>query len=280
MGAPPSTTAPTRRRSGRGCGSRRPPPLCRRLCSRAGGNCGRSSLPSGEACTPPPPPVYTEDPDSEFYAHARAVYDIGRSLTDEQRTITQFWADTPGATGTPSGHWIAIMGQLAQADALSRMAVAEGFARVGLAVADAFIGCWQTKYTYNLLRPVTFIQRVIDPSWAPSLSTPPFPEYTSGHATQSAAAAAVLTAMFGIRGFTDTTHTDHGLMPPLAPRTFRSFDEAAAEAALSRVYAGIHFPFGSQQGLGQGLCIGQVILDRVQFTETGESHGEGDGGGK
>jgi PAP2 superfamily len=226
-------------------------------------------LPSGETCAPPPPPAYAEDSGSEFYAHTRAVYDTGHSLTDEQRTIAQFWADTPGATGTPSGHWIAIMGQLARTDALSLMATADGFVRVGLAVADAFIGCWQTKYTYNLLRPVTYIQHVIDPTWVPSLSTPPFPEYTSGHATQSAAAAAVLTAMFGIRVFTDTTHTDHGLMPTLAPRTFRSFDEAAAEAALSRVYAGIHFPFGSQQGLGQGRCIGQVILDRVQFTAPG-----------
>jgi PAP2 superfamily len=226
-------------------------------------------LPSGEACAPPPPPVYAEDPGSEFYAHARAVYDTGRSLTEEQRTIAQFWADNPGATGTPPGHWIAIMSQLARADALSLMAAAEGFARVGIAVADAFIGCWQTKYTYNLLRPVTYIQHVIDPTWVPYLSTPPFPEYTSGHATQSAAAAAVLTAMLGIRAFTDTTHTDHNLIPTLAPRTFSSFDEAAAEAALSRVYAGIHFPFGSQQGLVQGRCIGQVNLDRLQFTEPG-----------
>jgi hypothetical protein len=98
-------------------------------------------LPSGEACAPAPPPVYAEDPGSEFYAHARAVYDTGRSLTDEQRTIAHFWADNPGATGTPPGHWIAIMGQLARADALSLMAAAEGFARLGIAVADAFIGC-------------------------------------------------------------------------------------------------------------------------------------------
>jgi hypothetical protein len=222
-----------------------------------------------EACAPAPPPVYAEDPGSEFYAHARAVYDTGRSLTDEQRTIAQFWADNPGVTGTPPGHWIAIMGQLARADALSLMAVAEGFARLGIAVADAFIGCWQTKYTSNLLRPVTYMQHAIDPTWAPYLSTPPFPEYTSGHATQSAVAAVVLTAMFGIRAFTDITHTDHGLMPTLAPRTFSSFDEAAAEAAISRVYAGIHFPFGSQQGLVQGRCIGQVILDRLQFTAPG-----------
>ena len=112
------------------------------------------------------------------------------------------------------------------------------------------------------------MQHVIDPTWVP-YSTPPFPKYTSAHATQSAAAAAVLTAMFGIRTFTDTTHTDHRLMPTLAPRTFSSFDEAASAAAISRVYADIHFPFGSQQGLVQGRRIGQVILDRLQFTAPG-----------
>jgi hypothetical protein len=148
---------------------------------------------------------------------------------------------------------------------LSLMAAAEGYARVGIAVADAFIGCWRTKYTHHLLRPVTYIQRFVDPGWLPFLTTPNFPEYSSGHSTQSAAVAAVLTAMFGIKAFTDTTHTDHGLIPALEARTFTSFDEAAAEAAMSRIYGGIHFPFGSQNGLIQGRCIGEVILDRVKF---------------
>jgi membrane-associated phospholipid phosphatase len=149
---------------------------------------------------------------------------------------------------------------------LSLMAAAEGFARVGIAVADAFIGCWQTKYTYNLLRPVTYLHAIVEPTWGPYLSTPAFPAYPSGHSTQSAAAAAALTAMFGIRAFTDTTHADQGLIPALEPRTFSSFDEAA-EAAICRVYAGIHIPFGSQQGLVQGRYIGWAILDRVQCTK-------------
>jgi hypothetical protein len=146
------------------------------------------------------------------------------------------------------------------------MAAAEGYARVGIAVADAFISCWDTKYTYNLLRPVTYIQRLIDTTWLPFIVTPPFPEYPSGHSTQSAAAAAVLTDMFGVRVFTDTTHLDHELVPPLEPRSFGSFEEAAEEAALSRLYGGIHYPFGNNNGLAQGRCIGQAILDRVQFT--------------
>jgi PAP2 superfamily len=223
-------------------------------------------LQSGDECSPPPPPAYSEDPTSEFYAYALEVYQTSLTLTEEEKAIAQFWADNPGATGTPSGHWIAIMGQIARDDSLSLMAAAEGFARVGIAVADAFISCWQTKYTYNLLRPVTYLQNVIDPAWMPYLSTPPFPEYTSGHSTQSAAVAAVLTAMFGIKVFTDTTHADHDLAP-LEPRTFSSIDEAAAEAAMSRLYGGIHFPFGNQNGLVQGRCVGQIILDRVQFNK-------------
>jgi hypothetical protein len=224
-------------------------------------------LSSGEACAPPPHPPYSEDPASEFYAQAFAVYHTSQTLTAEQQTIVRYWADNMGATGTPAGHWMAIMGQLARQDGLSLMAAAEGFARVGIAVADAFIGCWQIKFTDNLLRPVTYIQHLIDPAWLPLIGTPNFPKYTSGHSVQSAAAAAVLTAMFGIRSFTDTLHLDHGLAPSLEPRTFRSLEEAAEEAAMSRVYGGIHYLFGSSYGGLQGRCIGQVILDRLQFTK-------------
>jgi membrane-associated phospholipid phosphatase len=140
---------------------------------------------------------------------------------------------------------------------------------VGLAVADAFIGSWHTKYTYNLLRPETYITRRIDPEWLPLLVTPGFPSYTSGHATQSGAAATVLTDLFGMTPFTDTLHQDHHLEPLLEPRRFGSFDEAAAEAAMSRLYAGIHYRFDNDNGLAQGRCIGQVIVDRIVFTREG-----------
>jgi hypothetical protein len=111
-------------------------------------------LRSGDECAPPPHPAYSEDPTSAFYANASQVYTTSLTLTEEQRTIALFWADSPGATGRPPGHWMAIMGQVARNDDLSLMQAAEGFARVGIAVADAFIGCWRTKYTDNLLRPV------------------------------------------------------------------------------------------------------------------------------
>lgn len=180
--------------------------------------------------------------------------------------IARFWADNAGQTGTPPGHWIDIVRQISQREPLDLGRSAEAFARVGIAVADAFIGCWQTKYTYDFIRPVTYINDNIDAGWLPFLVTPAFPEYTSGHSTQSGAASVVLTDMLGDDyAFVDTTPIDHATTPPLSSRSFSSFREAAEEAALSRLLAGIHFRTANERGLAQGACIGNAILDRVQF---------------
>ena len=136
---------------------------------------------------------------------------------------------------------------------------AEMYARATVAVADAFISCWYVKYKFCLLRPETYIQRVIDPTWTPLIVTPPFPEYASGHSVQSKAAADVLTDMFGDMAFFDHTHDDRGL----APRWFASFRAAAAEAAISRVYGGIHYPMGVAGGIQQGACVARKHLDRI-----------------
>ncbi len=154
---------------------------------------------------------------------------------------------------TPAGHWIAIVLQIADRDALPVELVSATLAKLGVAQADAFISCWSTKFRYNLLRPVTYIRRHIDPAWEPLLITPPFPEYTSGHSTQSGAAATVLAAMLGEDfAFDDETHVDDDL--PV--RRFPSFAAAAEEAAVSRLYGGIHFRFGNEAGLAQGRRVG------------------------
>lgn len=220
---------------------------------------------SGAECAPPGPPEFSTDSGSSFDAAALAVYHTGINLTDEQQTIAEYWADWAGATGTLPGHWIAIVGQIARTDSLSLAVAAEAYARVGIAVTDAFIACWYTKYRSNLQRPVTYIQDYIDSTWLPYIVTPPFPTYPSEHSTQSGAAAAVLTDLFGIKAFTDTTHTDHHLTPHQEPRAFSSFDEAAAEAAVSRLYGGIHFAFDNDDGLASGHCIGHAMIDRVRF---------------
>ena len=215
--------------------------------------CRTFALPSAEAADPGPHPAYSEEPGADFHNAALEVYETGRSLTDEQKLIARFWSDDPMLTFTPPGHWIAIVLQIAERDAMPAETVAAALAKLGAAQADAFISCWDTKFRYNLLRPVTYVKRHIDKTWEPLLITPPFPEYTSGHSTQSGAASTVLTAVFG-QGFAfdDETHVDEGL--PV--RSFPSFEAAAAEAAMSRLYGGIHFRFGNEKGLEQGRSVG------------------------
>jgi membrane-associated phospholipid phosphatase len=223
-------------------------------------------LTSEDECAPPGHPKFSKDSRSEFYAAAFEVYRTGLKLTKEQKTIAQYWADGPG-TGTSSGHWIAIVGQIARNDGLSLAAAAEAYAKLGIAVADAFITIFHAKYVHNLVRPATYIQDNIDDNWLPYLVTPPNPSYSSGHSTQSMASATVLTDLFGDKVFTDTTHTDHHLMPPQKPRTFSSFNEAAAEAAVSRLYGGIHYAFDNNDGRSSGLCVGRAINNRVHFKD-------------
>ncbi len=218
-------------------------------------------LVSGEECAPPAPPAYSTDADSEFYAQGREVYDTVTHLTTEQRDIALFWSDDPGNTGTPPGHWISITGQVAASQGLSLATAAEAYARVGIAVADGFISCWHVKFVHNLLRPITYINATIDPAWLPLLTTPAFPEYTSGHSVQSGAAALVLGDLLGAVPFTDDTHHALGL----APRSFSSFEQAAREAALSRLYGGIHYRAAIDLGVEQGQCIGRTIVDHVKF---------------
>jgi hypothetical protein len=212
-------------------------------------------LGSDEACSPGPPPPYLESVDSVFYAEAFDCYRVTSDLTPEQEAIARFWSDDPGQTATPPGHSISILTQVARELNLTLDRAAEAYAKVGIAVADAFISCWRTKYNYNLLRPVTYIRSVIDPNWTSLLVTPPFPEYTSGHSVQTAAAAQVLTSIFGQLAFTDHTHDTRGL----PPRSFSSFAAAAEEAAISRLYGGIHFRAAIERGLEQGACIGKHV---------------------
>jgi hypothetical protein len=232
-----------------------PPPFLRALQPLWGTN-RPFAIAAGSECPPGDPTPYSEDPSSAFWAEALEVYDTVNDLTEEQREIALFWADDPGVTATPAGHSVSIATQALRARDARLDTAAETYAKVGIAVADAFIACWSTKYTYNLLRPVTYIQAFVDADWLPILVTPPFPEYTSGHSVQSGAAAAVLTDVFGRRfAFVDRTHEDRGL----PARSFGSFGEAAREAAISRLYGGIHYRPAIARGLEQGRCVGRAV---------------------
>lgn len=218
------------------------------------------ALSDGAACPVPPPLPYSAAKGSPLYEAARQVYEMGKALTPEQKRIVYFWADNSGESGTPSGHWLSVVSGLATQWQLSPERAVEAYALTAIAVADAFIGCWREKFATNVLRPVTYIQRVIDPTWQPLLNTPPFPTYTSGHSTQSAAAALVLTALFGDhRPYDDATHLTLG--HPV--KHLASFREAAHEAGLSRLYGGIHFSMDNLAGRAQGECIGRAVLSRV-----------------
>jgi len=210
-------------------------------------------LPDGTTCPVPPPPAYSEEPGSAFHTEAMEVYETSKTLTPEQVEIARFWSDDPMLSPTPPGHWISIGWTILDDRDAGLEESADVMARLGMAQADAFIANWEAKYRHDLLRPVTYIRRVIDKSWEPLLITPPFPEYPSGHSTQSGAAASVLTALYGPDvAFADDTHIDDGL--PV--RTFSNFWEAANEAGISRLYGGIHFRAAIENGLAQGDCVG------------------------
>ena len=213
-------------------------------------------MPAGSACPLPPPPEYSENPGSAFYAEALEVVTATAAMTDDQKAIARFWSDDPMLSPTPPGHWVSIaLGALEAEDADIARHV-DVLARLGMAVSDAFIGCWNSKFEYDLLRPVTYIRRVINPKWEPMLITPPFPEYPSGHSTQSGAAATVLTALYGEGyGFADATHEADGMKV----RAYDSFWDAANEAGISRLYGGIHFRAAIERGLDQGRCIGAYV---------------------
>lgn len=219
------------------------------------------AMPTADACAPPPPPAYSVDPTSHAYLEAMEVYTTVRTLSPAQRETALYWADDPTLTATPPGHSLAIATQVLRQENASLAQAAITYARLGMAVADAFIACWEAKYTFNRVRPITYIQQVIDPTWNASaitdpVLTPPFPEYPSGHATEAGAMATVLSAIFGENyAFTDASQLRLGF----APRRYASFWQAAEEAATSRLYGGIHFRTSNVQGLAQGRCVAQYV---------------------
>ena len=210
------------------------------------------AMPTGASCNLPPPLTYSADKDSAFYREALEVHDTSAQLSDEQKAIARFWSDDPMLSTTPPGHWIQIAFQIFDKEATPIDREVDLLARLSVVMADAFISCWSTKYEFDLVRPVTYIRANIDPAFTPILITPPFPEYPSGHSTQSAAAAEVLTKFFGDHyAFEDASHVRDGL----PPRKFASFRAAADEAGLSRLYGGIHFRTAIERGLDQGRCV-------------------------
>lgn len=201
------------------------------------------------------------DTTGELYKQALKVWQVHKTLTEEQRTIAQFWADDPSETSTPPGHWMEILGNFVKSEDMKLDRAAELYALTATAMNDACIAVWYTKYRVNLVRPKTVIHENIEPTWEPYVETPPFAGYTSGHSGFSGAAATIMSGLIGDNlAFTDSSHVNIGLLP----RNFASFQAAADEAAYSRMYGGIHFDCDILDGVEQGRCVGNYYLENIK----------------
>ncbi len=229
---------------------------------------------SADQFTPELPTEFSLDENSLFYKELMEVYDVVNNLNEEQREIASFWDCNPyvmNVTGhvmhaskkiTPGGHWIGITKIACEEGGASFMKTLESYALTSIALADGFIACWDEKYRSNLIRPETVINEHIDKDWLPTLQTPPFPEYTSGHSVISTAAAAALTSIYGADfAFDDDTELEYGL--PM--RSFPSFLAASQEAAVSRLYGGIHYRPAIDNGVIQGQKLGDYVVANVKF---------------
>ena len=191
---------------------------------------------NGSQLRPVPPPAFGSP---GYLAEVREVYQVNKKLTPDQKRIADFWADGAGSV-TPPGHWNRIALDLVRAASLPTLRASLLFSALNTAQADAFIACWDAKYAYWTMRPVTAVRQFIDPAWLSYIATPPFPSYVSGHSTTSGAASTVLAALF--------------------PARAGELNAMAQAAAVSRMYAGIHFRSDNDAGLELGRRVGAIAL--------------------
>lgn len=213
--------------------------------------------------------IFSRKKKSPFYKTMMEVYQIGVKLDTNQKAIAKYWDDNPNVSVnmghlnyfihkiSPGGHWIMITKQACQEKKESVTKSSLAYTLASIAMFDGFIACWDEKFRTNLVRPITVINDYVDKNWQPYIQTPPFPEFTSGHAVVSNAAATVLTALFGDNyEFTDETEIPFGNNT----RHFQSFYQASAESSMSRVYGGIHYPVTARISILQGKDVGNHVL--------------------
>lgn len=230
-------------------------------------------LKSSNQFPPQPPAEFSMDKGSEFLKLTEQVKDAVSNATKEHKLIASFWDCNPfvmNQTGhmmfatkkiTPGGHWMGIATLASRKANSDFMQSVENLTMVSISLFDAFISCWDEKYRSNLIRPETVINEYLDPNWIPVLQTPPFPEHTSGHSVISSASAVALTSLLGDNfAFTDDVETKYGL----PERDFESFYKAADEAAISRLYGGIHYMPAIEDGVAQGKKVGQYIVQNIK----------------
>ncbi len=236
-------------------------------------------LSSADQFAPLPPPEFSMEKGSEFYEQLMEVYTIQEKIVEEgdeseMLAMAQFWDCNPYVSTmrghlmfatkkiSPGAHWMGITKIANRKSEADFMKSVYAYTKTSLAIADGFISCWDEKYRSNLIRPETLINKYVDENWTPLLQTPPFPEYPSGHSVVSTAAAVTLTEIFGENfGFKDDTEIPYGL--PV--REFTSFNQAASEAAISRLYGGIHYRAAIEQGVVQGKHVGEYVVKNLKM---------------
>ncbi|MDH7447928.1 vanadium-dependent haloperoxidase [Aquimarina sp. 2201CG14-23] len=227
-------------------------------------------------------PDFSLEKDTPFYKELMETYEVGLKIKEEGENsekleIAQFWDCNPYVSThkghlmfatkkiTPGAHWIGICKIACKKTNADFAKTVFAYTKTSIAIADAFISCWDEKYRSNLIRPETLINQHIDENWTPVLQTPPFPEYTSGHSVVSGAASTVLTDIFGDNfAFDDDTELQYGL--PI--RSFESFNKAADEAAISRLYGGIHYRAAIDLGLDQGRALGSFVVQKLKMNQS------------
>lgn len=232
------------------------------------------TLDSAQQFRPSPPIPYDGDKGSAFYQSMLEVYEVTNALSSEQQDIASFWDCNPYVAYTqghfmmgnkkitPGGHWMGIAHTACVQQQVGFVTACAVMAHTAIALADGFISCWDEKYRSNYIRPETAINQLHDPDWKPLLQTPPFPEYTSGHSVISSAASTVLTHHFGDPfSYVDSVEVPYGL----PARSYHSFKQAADEAAISRLYGGIHFRPAIENGVEQGRLVGEWVVNHIHF---------------
>jgi hypothetical protein len=209
---------------------------------------------------PEAPTPFSTQQGTAFHAMVKDLYEVSLTLTDDQKATARFWDDAPnGKYVSVFGHWFSILKQVLVKEKTPLMKGAEAYLRLGVTMHEAAITCWKAKYTYNQIRPVTYIRKHMGfADWSPLIATPPHPEYPAAHPTLSGSAAYALEYTFGSAYvFTDHTYDAIGYNP----RTFGSFDLAGKEAGRSRLYGGIHYRLSIEAGYAQGRKVGSNIVN-------------------
>ena len=231
------------------------------------------TLDSAGQFNPPTPAPYSLDRSSKFFKFLNANFKKGKTdLTQNEQNIANFWDCNPFSVQneghmmiglkkiSPGAHWMGITGIVCKKADKKFAETMKIFTVQSVTLLDAFISCWDAKYLTNRIRPETAIRAILDPTWKPFLQTPPFPEYTSGHSVISASSATILTFYFGDKfSYTDDVEIKFGI----PPATFRSFRQAADQAAISRFYGGIHFMDSIENGVTEGNKVGDWVIERV-----------------